>query len=43
MIKINFDFSTAFSLVEMGDINDMMPKVEKAHQSLVEKKTGEGK
>lgn len=41
MIKINFDFSTAFSLVEMGDINDMMPKVEKAHQSLVEK-TGEG-
>ena len=41
MIKLNFDFSTSFSLVEMGDIKDMMPKLEMAHKSLVEK-SGKG-
>lgn len=41
MIKLNFDFSTSFSLFETEDIDDMIPKVEKAHKSLIEK-TGIG-
>lgn len=41
MIKLNFDFSTSFSLFETGDIDGMIPKVEKAHKSLIEK-TGIG-